>query len=137
MGVDDVASESLHAGCAGLVALSSSISFCEASVPGHLAAASADAVLSGFRACREAGHDLDSLLLVLQTRQIRAHAPPCCPRHTHQGCHTGCPSYQSRPPAAATRCNCLRLRNELLVLAVGIHDEAGGALPAASCLRLA
>merc|ERR1719512_365264 len=104
--IDDVASESLQAGCASLVTLSLPLSFCEAFVPRDLAAASVDAILSGFRACREAGHDLDSLLLVLQARQIRAHAPPCCPRHPHQCCHTCCPSYQARPPAAVTCRNC-------------------------------
>merc|ERR1711992_5432 len=43
--LDDVASESLHASCAGLVALSLALSFCEAFVPRDLAATSADAIL--------------------------------------------------------------------------------------------
>merc|ERR1719277_508584 len=53
--IDNIASEALHTNCAGLVAFSHALSLCEASVPRDLAATSAVAILSSFRACKEAG----------------------------------------------------------------------------------
>merc|ERR1719362_1184935 len=60
--IDDAASESLLARCAGLLAVSLSLSLCEALVPRDLAATSAGTIISSFRAIPKAGHDLDSLL---------------------------------------------------------------------------
>eukprot|EP00493_Phyllostaurus_siculus_P020677 UN21002 len=125
---DDVTSESLYTSCTRLVALGLPFSLSEALVPRGLATASTYAILSGLRARRIAGHNLDSLLLVLQARQVRTHALCCGPCHTHQRCHSCCPNYQARHPAAATRCNRLGLGDEALVLAVAIHGECGGEL---------
>merc|ERR1712051_975272 len=70
VGRDDVASESHLAGCASLVALSPASSLGETLVPGDLAAAGVQAILSSFRTGWHAGLDLNSLLLVLHARKI-------------------------------------------------------------------